>query len=159
MPAPVHVTDLAPWYDKGKGMGRRVHVDPKNWRKILKEFDMDKDGELSDAERTAWYKAIKDAEDANKKSGKKYGDFGYIWIPYALYDNPGYPFFIPGVSGHRPPHPPLDMAWKEEVRAKTDVQLEAGRPLNLDDRKSRWTDEKIRTELGLDPAKAAVKAK
>lgn len=23
-------------------------------------------------------------------------------------DNPGYPFFIPGVAGHRPPHPPLD---------------------------------------------------
>ena len=22
--------------------------------------------------------------------------------------NPGYPFFIPGLSGHRPPHPPLD---------------------------------------------------
>ncbi|HEX7154760.1 MAG TPA: multicopper oxidase domain-containing protein, partial [Thermoanaerobaculia bacterium] len=22
--------------------------------------------------------------------------------------NPGYPFFIPGVAGHRPPHPPLD---------------------------------------------------
>jgi hypothetical protein len=24
--------------------------------------------------------------------------------------NPGYPFFIPGVVGHRPPHPPLDFA-------------------------------------------------
>jgi hypothetical protein len=22
--------------------------------------------------------------------------------------NPGYPFFVPGVAGHRPPHPPLD---------------------------------------------------
>jgi manganese oxidase len=22
--------------------------------------------------------------------------------------NPGYPFFIPGIAGHRPPHPPLD---------------------------------------------------
>ncbi|HEY3839937.1 MAG TPA: hypothetical protein VGL72_25375 [Bryobacteraceae bacterium] len=28
------------------------------------------------------------------------------------YRNPGYPFFVPGVAGHRPPHPPLDFAWK-----------------------------------------------
>jgi hypothetical protein len=26
------------------------------------------------------------------------------------YSNPGYPFFIPGVAGHRPPRPPLDVA-------------------------------------------------
>ena len=31
------------------------------------------------------------------------------------YDNPGYPFFVPGVSGHRAPHPPLDMAWEESA--------------------------------------------
>jgi len=24
--------------------------------------------------------------------------------------NPGYPFFVPGLAGHRPPHPPLDIA-------------------------------------------------
>jgi hypothetical protein len=30
-----------------------------------------------------------------------------------IYRNPGYPFFIPGISGHRPPHPPLDLAWLE----------------------------------------------
>lgn len=24
--------------------------------------------------------------------------------------NPGYPFYIPGIAGHRPPHPPLDFA-------------------------------------------------
>jgi hypothetical protein len=30
------------------------------------------------------------------------------------YRSPGYPFFIPGVAGHRPPHPPLDFAWLEE---------------------------------------------
>ena len=30
------------------------------------------------------------------------------------YKNPGYPFFIPGVAGHRPPHPPLDFAWQED---------------------------------------------
>ena len=118
MPAPVQVTDLSPWYDKGKGMGRRIHVVPKNWAKILKQFDKDKDGKLSDEERKDWYEAIDDAVETNKKNKKKYGDPGYIWIPYALYDNPGYPFFIPGVGGHRPPHPPLDMAWKEEENRK-----------------------------------------
>ncbi len=30
-----------------------------------------------------------------------------------VYENPGFPFFIPGVAGHRAPHPPLDFAWKE----------------------------------------------
>ena len=78
MPAPVQVTDLSPWYDKGKGMGRRIHVVPKNWKKILKEFDKDKDGTLSDEEHQAWCKAIDDAVKANKESGKKYGDDGYI---------------------------------------------------------------------------------
>ncbi len=28
--------------------------------------------------------------------------------------NPGYPFFIPGQAGHRPPHPPLDFACKTQ---------------------------------------------
>ncbi len=163
MPAPVQITDLAPWYDKGhKGMGRRIHVVPKNWKKILKEFDKDNDGTLSDTERTAWYTAIDLAVEENKKSGKRYGDEGYKWIPYALYDNPGYPFFIPGVSGHRPPHPPLDMAWKEKAEVKPIKQRPglqpASRPLNVDDRKSRWTDEKIKSELGLDPKDAVVKA-
>jgi hypothetical protein len=31
------------------------------------------------------------------------------------YRNPGYPFFIPGVGGHRAPHPPLDFAWEESA--------------------------------------------
>ena len=30
-----------------------------------------------------------------------------------VFRNPGFPFFIPGVAGHRAPHPPLDFAWKE----------------------------------------------
>ena len=34
--------------------------------------------------------------------------------PDPIYRNPGYPFFIPGVAGHRAPHPPLDFAWKEQ---------------------------------------------
>ena len=34
-----------------------------------------------------------------------------------IYDrNPGYPFFVPGVAGHRAPHPPLDFAWKEDPK-------------------------------------------
>ncbi len=34
--------------------------------------------------------------------------------PLPVYSNPGYPFFIPGVAGHRAPHPPLDFAWKQD---------------------------------------------
>jgi hypothetical protein len=33
----------------------------------------------------------------------------------SVYKNPGYPFFVPGVAGHRAPHPPLDFAWEEEA--------------------------------------------
>ncbi len=25
--------------------------------------------------------------------------------------NPGYPYYIPGIAGRRPPHPPMDIAW------------------------------------------------
>ncbi len=32
--------------------------------------------------------------------------------------NPGYPFFVPGVAGQRPPHPPLDFA-RRRTRAAT----------------------------------------
>ena len=35
--------------------------------------------------------------------------------PDGTYKNPGYPFYIPGIGGHRPPHPPLDMAWEESA--------------------------------------------
>jgi len=30
-----------------------------------------------------------------------------------VFENPGFPFFIPGVAGHRAPHPPMDFGWKE----------------------------------------------
>ncbi|HEX6904099.1 MAG TPA: copper oxidase [Thermoanaerobaculia bacterium] len=30
-------------------------------------------------------------------------------FPAGLDRNPGYPFFVPGVAGHRPPQPPMDM--------------------------------------------------
>ncbi|MEP7340158.1 MAG: hypothetical protein ABI977_20665, partial [Acidobacteriota bacterium] len=52
--------------------------------------------------------------------------------------NPGYPFFVPGVSGHRAPHPPLDFAWEEDEtgKAKLDangqnILLDGGLPRHL----------------------------
>lgn len=33
---------------------------------------------------------------------------GEIKLPNVVSGNPGYPFFVAGVTGHRPPHPPLD---------------------------------------------------
>ncbi|MDJ0837984.1 MAG: hypothetical protein QNK37_15830, partial [Acidobacteriota bacterium] len=34
--------------------------------------------------------------------------------PDGSYRNPGYPFFIPGVAGHRASHPPMDFGWAED---------------------------------------------
>ncbi len=49
---------------------------------------------------------------------EKAGDVGPWQSPYASGDpgakaflNPGYPFMIPGIAGHRPPHPPMDFAY------------------------------------------------
>jgi len=51
-----------------------------------------------------------------------------------VYDrNPGYPFFIPGYSGHRAPHPPLDFAWKER-------EDKPGEPLLDKDNKKQYLD-------------------
>lgn len=41
--------------------------------------------------------------------------------------HPGYPFFIPGVAGHRAPHPPMDFA----VEPKTKEVLDGGLPRHL----------------------------
>ena len=35
---------------------------------------------------------------------------GQVSLPGVVTTNPGYPFFIPGRAGRRPPHPPLDFA-------------------------------------------------
>jgi hypothetical protein len=35
--------------------------------------------------------------------------------------NPGYPFFIPSVAGHRAPHPPMDFAWKEAAPGRPEL--------------------------------------
>jgi hypothetical protein len=56
-----------------------------------------------------------------------------------VYKNPGYPFFIPGVSGHRSPHPPLGFAWLEDPNTgepiinadKEKVYLDGGLPRHL----------------------------
>jgi hypothetical protein len=39
-----------------------------------------------------------------------YGTPGSPVKPEDVKENPGYPFFIPGIAGSRPPHPPLDFA-------------------------------------------------
>lgn len=41
--------------------------------------------------------------------------------------HPGFPFFVPGVAGHRPPHPPLDFA----VDPKSGDVLDGGLPRHL----------------------------
>jgi hypothetical protein len=48
-----------------------------------------------------------------------------------IYKNPGYPFFVPGVSGHRPPHPPLDFAWLEDPATRLPV-LDGDKKIYLD---------------------------
>ncbi len=30
-----------------------------------------------------------------------------------IFGNPGFPFFVPGIAGHRAPHPPMDFGWRE----------------------------------------------
>ena len=187
LPAPVQVADLSPWYEKPVGMGRRIHVVPKNWQSILNKYDLDNDGKLEGPERAKWYQDIDDATAYNTKHSLEYGDPGYIkdvpaynkrynlarhdkgyipdnyngkhdlepgdkgyqWKLYALWDNPGYPFFIPGVSGHRAPHPPLDMAWKASVTPEEKK--------GKDPDKAKWTKQEIQDELGLDPSVACVK--
>lgn len=136
MPAAVKVEDLAQWYGNSDGMGRRIGVVPKNWRKILAKFDANNDDDLDANERAAWDKEIQRAKNHNEENNLKYGDPGYQWEWYALYDNPGYPFFIPGVGGHRPPHPPMDMAWKEDENGQEEF----------------WDKEKIKNDLGFTDA-------
>jgi hypothetical protein len=92
IPAPVRLTDLAPFYPEGEGQGRRVHVEPSN----------------------------EDAIEAARRAHQSP-------LPLPDYDNPGYPFFIPGIAGHRPPHPPLDFAWQQDPNT--------GKPIYRDGKK------------------------
>jgi hypothetical protein len=117
MPARVELTDLSPWFGTPVGQGRRVEVLPET------EPDTDAQGNMKkDAEGKTVYVVKKDA-DGNP-----------------VYKNPGYPFFIPGVSGHRSPHPPLGFAWLENPNTgepivtkkdKKKVYLDGGLPRHL----------------------------
>ncbi len=35
---------------------------------------------------------------------------GQVSLPTTVTANPGFPFFVPGIAGRRPPHPPMDFA-------------------------------------------------
>jgi hypothetical protein len=52
--------------------------------------------------------------------------------PAPAYENPGYPYFIPAVAGHRPPHPPLDYAWKEDQYGNPETDPKTGERIYLD---------------------------
>jgi hypothetical protein len=119
MPAKVELTDLSPWYGKPVGQGRRVDVLPET------EPDKDAQGNIKkDADGKTVYVVRKDA-DGNP-----------------IYKNPGYPFFIPGVSGHRSPHPPLAFAWLENPNT--------GEPVPTSDNKKVYLDGGLPRHLVLD---------
>ncbi len=73
------------------------------------------------------------------------GDIG----PAVPASNPGYPFFVAGSAGRRPPHPPLDTAWDgglpRHVVKEGTVGLEEHNRLSfdkhLDQIKPRWVPE------------------
>jgi hypothetical protein len=44
--------------------------------------------------------------------------------------NPGFPFFIPGLAGHRAPAPPLDFAWETDANGNK-VYLDGGLARNI----------------------------
>jgi hypothetical protein len=44
--------------------------------------------------------------------------------------NPGYPFFVPGLAGHRAPHPPLAFA-QDKTRDNQSITLDGGLPRHL----------------------------
>ncbi len=52
-------------------------------------------------------------------------------IPDRTYRNPGYPFFVPGIGGHRPPHPPLDFAYACSDNGLRCAPGTAGEPRDL----------------------------
>mgnify|MGYP005666352663 CR=1 FL=1 len=47
-----------------------------------------------------------------------------------LKKNPGFPFFIPGIAGRRPPHPPLDFAYEVDAKGDT-TYLDGGLPRHI----------------------------
>jgi hypothetical protein len=53
---------------------------------------------------------------------------GQVHFPQPPTSNPGYPFFVPGLAGHRPPHPP--MAFDRDTKDASNV-LDGGLPRHL----------------------------
>jgi hypothetical protein len=86
--------ELKKWVNVKDSQGRMVQVEPVYERDGSGEIKTDTDGKKL---------ILKD------KDG----------LP--VYDNPGFPFFVPGVAGHRPPHPPLAMAWEEKTPGVPDL--------------------------------------
>jgi hypothetical protein len=91
IPPPVRVTRIPDLPAEPAG-GTASSPDLKKWVRIS-----DKDGKNPSMGRMAQVKPSSFATDGTPQ-----------------FSNPGFPFFIPGVAGHRPPHPPLAMGWKEK---------------------------------------------
>ena len=103
LPAKLRLTNLAPFLDGGsKGQGRRVEVEMRNIT----------------ARAQALAAKAKDPTDTK------------IVVPEPEYDNPGYPFFIPGIAGHRPPHPPKDFAHQKDSHG-VERTLDGGLPRHV----------------------------
>ncbi|HKI06283.1 MAG TPA: copper oxidase, partial [Thermoanaerobaculia bacterium] len=52
---------------------------------------------------------------------------GQVVLPATVTTNPGYPFFVPGIAGRRPPHPPLDFA----VNPVDSLPMDGGLPRHV----------------------------
>ena len=63
---------------------------------------------------------------------REYPDDPCKWPEPKYTKNPGYPFFIPGISGHRAPHPPLDYAWQEDEHGNPVYDPKTGKKKYLD---------------------------
>ncbi|NQZ06639.1 MAG: hypothetical protein HRT35_05690, partial [Algicola sp.] len=63
----------------------------------------------------------------------------------AVTQNPGYPFFIPGIAGERAPHPPLDFA---RLNSKT---LNGGLPRHIIERSGGYVNGKYKMNVNYDP--------
>jgi hypothetical protein len=91
---------------------------------------------------------------------------GQVWIDPTGSGNPGYPFFVAGVAGHRPPQPPLDFAldssgnaidgglprhvivggtfWEEHTRFSFEKMLETADAIELNEAGERWEQEAMK---------------
>ncbi|HEY6350690.1 MAG TPA: hypothetical protein VI636_14900 [Candidatus Angelobacter sp.] len=59
------------------------------------------------------------------------GTFKYVKPQETVtYKNPGYPFFVPGIAGHRAPHPPMDFAVSKD-KSGNPMTLDGGLPRHI----------------------------